>query len=272
MCGTPALKPPRIRHETHTTRPFPIFRFPYTGHTFRASHKALDAPFRRCDQGHMPNLPTRSALNTPLSMEMPPIIAGMAPDIQRWYSAAYEEAWQEAFAAQGWAAFRQDKDSTATHEAGHVVIVHLEGYAITSARIWTTPGKIPTEWVGLTEWDSGPVSPLTPRTEPQILLRVAKMVMAGYMAEHVLESENVRAGSSLDEKLIAKALVSFASRVRGVDPHAALTEIEGSVCATLRSHERILRKIAHAIARRAPYPLEGRRLKALTAALRPSRR
>ena len=197
-----------------------------------------------------------------------PLIAQLDFDMQKAYAQAFTDAWADALNKQGEAAFVSTKDSAATHEAGHVVIATLDGYSITSSRIWRSKERGPfgSGWIGWTEAADNQGITIDPDTGPEIILKAARQIMAGYIAERVFEGENAREGSSLDEKAAALFLVVMAADGAKRDTAEVLHETELAVGRMLLEHKEQHRTISLAIAKAAPLKLKGKRLEALTAA------
>lgn len=203
------------------------------------------------------------ALPNGAAIPIHPIFQQVPFEAQAEYAQAYTDAWAEAFKRQGPAAFEHSKLSAAIHEAGHLVLGALDGFSFAWSRIWRQ-GR---HWVGFTE-AHGEGMPVGPGAPPDGNLKEARHVMAGYMAEHVFEGDDARDGSSLDERVAAFFLVTFAGVGLSLESAAIsdlVRETEQSVAKELRSHEESARAIARALVSAHPLKLQGAKLEAVLA-------
>lgn len=193
-----------------------------------------------------------------------PIIAGMPFTLQQAYAQGYADAWGQALELQGEAAFDHSKMSAAIHEAGHLVIGTLDGFPMVASRIWRPRGS--RAWVGTTESKNRDMRlGLAASGEENRI--AARQVMAGYMAERVLEGDAAREGSNLDKRVTAFFLTSWAAQAFGRDEYEVHNETEQAVGETLARHGDTVHKIAKAIAGSSPLKLKGKRLGLLLAPL-----
>ena len=189
-----------------------------------------------------------------------PIVRQMTYEDQRIYAQAYVHAWKEAMQRQGNCAFDYSKESTAIHEAGHLVIGALDGFSFASSRIWCEDNI----WLGFTASNDEDVHAGTVKTgglaTVESNLMAARYVMAGYMAERVFEGAEGREGSSLDERVTATWLVAFAAIGSNRDTATLLGETERSVAERLVKHEQEAKDLAAALINAHPLKLEGEKL------------
>ena len=89
-------------------------------------------------------------------------------------------------------------------------------------------------------------------------------------ASQVFEGEDARDGSSLDERVAALFLVTFAGIGLALDPTATkelMRETERAVGEILAAHENVARAIARALVSAHPLKLQGAKLKTVLARL-----
>jgi hypothetical protein len=209
------------------------------------------------------------ALPTGHAIPVHPFIAQLDFEAQKAYAQAFADAWAEALNAQGEAAFVSSKNSAAIHEAGHVVIATLDGFSIDAARIWRPKQQsvFGGGWVGYTDAAADQGVSISPDTDPDVILRMARQTMAGYIAERVFEGEDAREGSSIDERITSMVLAMMAADGAGRDAEEVILETEKNVARMLVEHKEQHRKISVANAKAAPLKLKGKRLDDLTAML-----
>lgn len=146
---------------------------------------------------------------------------------------------RDAYRKQGERAFENTKKATAYHEAGHAIIHALEGSPLEHVRIARIKSKAAFPgWYGYTRPVSRECIGTSPATSPAQDLRHARHLIAGYVAEEVFQADDLRAGSSLDERIAFLAAISNASRKLDLDPNALANEILEDVRSALRSNAR----------------------------------
>ena len=105
----------------------------------------------------------------------------------------------------GPAAFVCTKHAAAIHEAGHVVLLAVDGLELDYAFIRQTAAG----WTGMTMPKNGSWR-LTSDTSPAELIRRSGHLLAGVAAEELFDAD-FRAGSSLDEVLVSQLLAALAA-------------------------------------------------------------
>ena len=152
---------------------------------------------------------------------------------------------EAAYQAQGLAAFAYPKSAAAAHEAGHVVEYAATGRPVQSTKIFSRklidqPGL---GWAGLTKAQGGEIS-ITPLSPPEHDLATARHQIAGVVAEMIVDTENFRLGSSLDEVILFKMIVGNAATKLGRD-RVELGQMQlGLVAYVFSKNEELLRAIA----------------------------
>jgi hypothetical protein len=186
-------------------------------------------------------------------MPIHPLVRGMPYDVAEMYRDTFCNAWTDAVQTEGPQTFVGTNESAALHEAGHIIVVASQGYRPTWARIWQEDS-----WVGYTDAD-GPWLKVGPGATSTVNVQCAHNVMAGFIAERVLEGDAAKLGSSLDERVAALMLGTWAACGAGrkADAMAFYGEIEASVTEIIASSEAVAREIARALIEVAPNKLEG---------------
>lgn len=113
-------------------------------------------------------------------------------------------------ASEGVAAFEMPKSAACAHEAGHAIVETIFGGHVASVEVHQCPQLamlgVEHAWGGrtFTHGDTGwTISEDTPVVE--IRRRVCRLI-AGAAGEFVLDPDNVRSGSSLDERAVAQLI------------------------------------------------------------------
>jgi hypothetical protein len=125
-----------------------------------------------------------------------------------WQSIKAEAA--RLVAAQGLRAFEMPRSAAIAHETGHAIVSMHDGVPLVSVDISRRVVEGRTAWGGFTKWAQPiPVDLVLadPATDPvrNILLRISSLI-AGNVAEHILDPAGVREGSSLDEVCVSQVL------------------------------------------------------------------
>jgi hypothetical protein len=141
------------------------------------------------------------------------------PELQAVLMPVLEDRIKQVFAADGPAAFAMLKTDAAVHEAGHCAVASTEGMTVKRASIFEAPVSdaaaaiYGTVWAGRTVY-SGRRWRIDADSDPIQDLRCARTMVAGLGAEHVCGI--ARAGSSLDELIMAQIMVDMAAKKFGV--------------------------------------------------------
>jgi hypothetical protein len=160
------------------------------------------------------------------------------------------EMQEDAFKKQGEAAFYCPRDETAIHEAGHAVVAHVEGCVLDKiilTKKWVSGRE---QWEGFTEHDSGvglkegQSFALTQDTPVREHIKYFRNTIAGRMAEHIFVKDHGRAGSSLDEIILAEGVAANIGKLTGVDAKQVLALETDAVECILRAHEPAVRAIS----------------------------
>jgi hypothetical protein len=167
-------------------------------------------------------------------------------------TAFLEDRVKEIFAAEGLAAFEMPREAAAFHEAGHCVVGAHEKFRIKRAVIFkAAPSAAATALFGEDVW-AGRTSGLktwtvSPRTAPFEDLKHARMTIAGQAAESV--AGVARSASSLDEIIIAQAMVDAAAKKLGVGGEQLWRDVWRQTAAICHQNRRIVGVIADRLLR-----------------------
>jgi hypothetical protein len=168
-----------------------------------------------------------------------------------------------AFALQGPRAFECPKSSAAIHEAGHAVIYAQLGTLPSKLAIWPIVVSGVQQWVGRTYCI--PEHRVDVTTPPKNDLKNAQEWISGVTAECLFDPE-YRAGSSLDEIVLACAAISSAACKMQYDAELLWIETLAEVTAILKNNEASVRKIADELMRKGT--IKSRRLAYLLQAVK----
>jgi hypothetical protein len=158
-----------------------------------------------------------------------------------------QQAVRQAFAEGGHSAFAASERVTAYHEAGHAVLYALAGIALKQVWIKCVKTDGAATWIGECEADvSWQINEHTLPTED---LRIAEIVLAGWLSEWMFTPDELRAGSSLDEAVLAGVICSGVAHKIGSRPADVLTTAMDGVIASLRAHQVDVQMIPAALMR-----------------------
>jgi hypothetical protein len=169
------------------------------------------------------------------------------PRQRAWLQCSLAQTVNHAFASEGWRAFQASERTAAYHEAGHAVLYALADIPV--QRVWIKGVKVRgiLTWVGECQadvtWEISECS-----TVAQDLL-FARITVAGWCAECLFAPEDMRAGSSIDEAILAGAVCSTAAHKAGRSQPEMLHEVMESVISVLSDHASAVRRIANALMR-----------------------
>jgi hypothetical protein len=142
---------------------------------------------------------------------------------------------QRVMAADGVEAFVASKRLTAYHEAGHVLACELNETPATGATIRKQSNPFGFEtWTGVASGAPAWVSDET--SDPFADFKVAIHLMAGYLAEQFFCPEECGAGSSLDERAQATALVNRVALKLGVRASIVGAAVVGLLYENFEAH------------------------------------
>ena len=116
------------------------------------------------------------------------------------------------FKEQGLRAFEMPRMAAIGHETGHAIVSTHDGIIVTSVEISRRVANGQAAWGGYTKW-ARPLPAdhvlVDPTTDPprNVILRICSLI-AGAVAEQVLDPAGCRAGSSLDEVVVSQFLAA----------------------------------------------------------------
>jgi hypothetical protein len=143
--------------------------------------------------------------------------------------------------------FRQTKLSAALHEAGHAVILVLDGIITTSVGIQSISDEGRQQWLGYVDAPSaGGIDSETPAMAD---IKCAQKILAGIVSEGLFDP-GYREGSSIDEIGGAQAFIKMAASKLQRDDKALWSETLMEVKKILKANEPIVRKIAAELMRK----------------------
>jgi hypothetical protein len=157
---------------------------------------------------------------------------------------------EDAFKKQGEAAFYCPRDETAIHEAGHAVVAYVAGCVLDKIALAKKLVLGREQWEGFTEHDSGiglkegESFTLTPNSPIRDHIKYLRNTIAGRIAENVFVKDHGRAGSSLDEIILAMGAAATIGELTGVDAKEVLDRETDAVERILRAHEPAVRAIS----------------------------
>jgi hypothetical protein len=105
--------------------------------------------------------------------------------------------------SQGMRAFEMPRTAAIGHETGHAIVATVEGHQVTSVKISRQIVFGMTVWTGVTNDSHGPWS-ITPETPTAEVLSRVRCLIAGVVGEAIYAAADYRAGSSLDEIVLAQ--------------------------------------------------------------------
>jgi hypothetical protein len=205
-----------------------------------------------------------------LSIPVQPIIMALADGNEEHlylYAQAYGNALNHAVEARGAAAFESSARQAAIHEAGHIVIGNSIGIVADWSMVWESVGRCPLTkravscWGGWTEshyadgrGDFGTTVPLSQN------VRVIKNMMAGYVAEDVIEPDLSREASSLDERVgtthLCFAVAAWNGARSSEEVMTFLAQMESEVGAELLRQKDCVLAVANALLAAHPERIE----------------
>ena len=155
------------------------------------------------------------------------------------------------------AALRSDRRDAALHEAGHVLLHHVEGDRVQSVRIW----KNGDWWEGYT--NAGTAWEVTTSTDPADDERRARILAAGWAGEAVALGEHMAKGANAHELATARLIAAAAADKRGQAPEPHAGQLIGQVFDVLAARRAAFERIAAALERNRR--LDGRQVRAMLA-------
>jgi hypothetical protein len=168
-----------------------------------------------------------------------------------------------AFALQGPRALHCPKPSAAIHESGHAVFYAQSGIVPSKIAIWPTIVAGEQRWIGKTY--GLPRYRIDVTTSAEIDLRTVQEWISGVTAECLFDPE-YRAGSSLDEIVLAFAAVGSAALKMQTDVELLWFETLAEVATILKANETIVRRIVDELMRKGT--IKSRRLAYLLRGIR----
>jgi hypothetical protein len=169
------------------------------------------------------------------------------PQQRAWLTGQLQQIINQVYNAGGLHAFEATERTAAYHEAGHAVLYALAGIPV--QQVWIKGVKIngSLTWVGecVAEifWQVSRDSAVA-----QDLL-FARILLAGWLSEYLFVVEDLRAGSSIDEVLLASTICATAAHKAGCAHDDMFYEVVDGAIKALRVYERHVRRIAGALIR-----------------------
>jgi hypothetical protein len=142
-------------------------------------------------------------------------------------------------AEQGPVAFETPRSSAIAHEVGHCIQAAHDGICVERVRVFTQQAFGQVAWVGWTD-SSDPRCLIGPDTAPELILKRACSLIAGVVAEAVLDRGGYRDGSSLDEVVVAQLLIgqlTLREEYNNIDPPRLWDACWGRTAALLKHNE-----------------------------------
>lgn len=129
-------------------------------------------------------------------------------DQQADYQARAADLLRTAYQFQGQRAFESTRRCAALHEAGHCIVNTITAggsfWRPAVTRIWREPVKGLTAWLGETlPSKKAPPLQIDARTRPMDCLTFGLQQLGGIASELLFDAEDYRAGSSVDEWMVA---------------------------------------------------------------------
>jgi hypothetical protein len=167
-----------------------------------------------------------------------------------WAKQQFAELHRAAYQHQGPRAFDDPKSSAVVHEAGHTVLYAHHGIEMRFVKVRECKKGIQRgHWVGHSQPHTY-VSCGGPNTSAEDDLKNACIELAGWAAEALFDTDNMRRGSSLDEVIHARLLALHIAQKTGRDPHQVLLEIYERTFTILKKNEGVVREIASLLDRK----------------------
>jgi hypothetical protein len=160
---------------------------------------------------------------------------------------ALQLAISNVLTSKGPRAFDATQSAAAYHEAGHAVLYALAGIPVQQVWIKEIKREGVLTWIG--ECQADVTWQISAETPPSRDLLFAKITMAGWCAESVFVPGDKRAGSSLDEGVLAGAVCASVAAKTGRAQAHVLSEAIESVMMTLDVHRNPVQSIAMALIR-----------------------
>jgi hypothetical protein len=179
---------------------------------------------------------------------MPKWLRGATPQATAAITDTISTEFTRLMARDGVCAFEMPRSSAVAHEVGHAIIETVLGSRVKSVVVHTCPQLAR---IGITAWggivhcygDTGwRIEPDTPAID--VRHRIYRMI-AGFIAEQELDPTGVRAGSSLDERVVAQLLTMGLHEHEGRAGHPKQTwdECCNWVAAAIQRNEGIARQL-----------------------------
>jgi hypothetical protein len=157
------------------------------------------------------------------------------------------EVARHAYSIGGMQAFEATERTAAVHEAGHATLYAVYGIPVKQLWIKSIKADGVRTWIGRCETDWG--WHIDERTPPIDDLRIARIIMAGALAEMVFATDEFRDGSSLDETVLAGSICRTAAHKLGRSPSDIVWETMAETLDVLHVYERHVRGLATGLMR-----------------------
>jgi len=161
-------------------------------------------------------------------------------------AAMMDAAQAHALALQGPRAFECPKSSAAIHESGHAVFYAQAGLLPSKISIWPIVVSGEQRWIG--KIYGVPKYRVDATTSAKTDLKTGQELISGVAAECMFDRE-YRVGSSLDEVVLAAAVVGAAALKMQCNAKMLWFETSSEVAARLKANEKNVRAIADELMR-----------------------
>lgn len=144
-------------------------------------------------------------------------------------------------------AFGSSRLEAAAHEAGHAIIYAAEGFPVTSVSI--SDIEVPAGVWGRVSFHTGSTKcncrpAITPNSSLSKYEQFLRQILAGWVGEaFAFTNEQVRVGSSIDERIAAVMLAEHISRQTERPIESILAKQYAIITATLRTHNTVYKKL-----------------------------
>jgi hypothetical protein len=220
-------------------------------------------------------------MNRPVDHKLPaavmPILVpkwlhGASPEARETIAATIAAEFTRLMARDGVRAFEMPRSAAVAHETGHAIIETVLGSRVKSVAVHTCPqlARIGiTAWGGIVQCHGDTGWRIEEDTPPRVIRERVYRIIAGFIAEMVLDPDNVRPGSSLDERVVGQILTLGVHEREGHTGHPSETwnGCCNWVAVTIRRNEEIARQLMAKLAVRNA--IKGKPLDAVLRRVRP---
>jgi hypothetical protein len=158
-----------------------------------------------------------------------------------------QHAIRQAFASGGWRAFEASERTAAYHEAGHCVLYALAGIPLRRVWIRNVGASGRRTWIG--ECQAEVIWEVSETSTVALHLLFARILLAGWLAECLFVPEDLRAGSSLDEVMLAQTICGAAAHKTTCRQADVFFNTMDETTGILRAYEHEIGRIASSLIR-----------------------